>query len=180
MSTQILFVGAGCRRRGASYYPGHQAPTVAPAPDGGAEYVPVFVPDSFDALYPVFLLRKVDPVQKAQIWTRYEGRWVRWTGELVSFTRDGFCVRQIARTTTFDVSVSIDVESRARIQREYKRGDRIVYVGRLNNYEDLFRTFYLAQGGIIGLAPPASPTPTSPPPEPSPTTPPATPAPNRR
>ncbi len=160
MSTQALSFGTGCRRRFVSYTPGHKAPMTSLGPDAGAEYAPVFIPDSFDALYPVFLLRKVDPVQKSQIWNRYQGLWVRWTGELISFTRDGFSVRQIPRTTTFDVSVAVDPQTRARI-RQYHPHDRITYVGRLNGYDDIFRTFYLGQGGIIGPAeaPPASAAP---------------------
>lgn len=116
-------------------------------PDGGSGDL---IPETFEALYPIFLLRKLDPVQKALLWNRYRGRWVRWTGKLVAFTRDGAAFRMLPGTTTFDVSLAVDARARAAVHRR-PIGAEVTFVGRLDHYDDVFRTFYLTHGD---LAPP--------------------------
>jgi hypothetical protein len=106
-----------------------------------------FVDESFDQLYPVFLLRKVEPGPKATLWNRYYRRWVRWSGTLVSFTANGCTVKEIPNTLTFDVSVIVDAANRERLHH-YKPGDAITYIGQLEGYDDIFRTFYLVHGDV--------------------------------
>ncbi len=106
-----------------------------------------FIDESFDQLYPVFLLRKIAPAAKAALWTRYHHRWVRWTGTLISFTPTGCTIKHIDATVTFDVSLNVEPAARARLH-QHKIGDQITYVGQLDNYDDVFRTMYLIRGDL--------------------------------
>ena len=128
---------AGCRRH---------PPTLPPPLDGAAESPTVEA--TFDELYPMFLLRKIAPGPKAQLWSRYQGRWVRWTGTLVSVNNNGATFRHIPSTITFDVSVKMDPGGRERIRR-FKIGDKVVYVAQLDRFESIFRTFYLVHGDVL-------------------------------
>jgi hypothetical protein len=90
---------------------------------------------------------------KAALWQqRYLGRWVRWTGTLISFTPSGITLKHRPQTVTFDVSLTLEASARARLSR-YKPGDRLVYVGTFDSYDDVFRTLYLTHGEIVGKAP---------------------------
>ncbi len=119
-----------------------------------AAAAPEFIDDSFDALYPVFLLRKVAPGPKAALWTRYYHRWVRWTGTLVSFTVNGATFKHLSSTLTFDVSLYVEPHARPRLHR-YKPGDRVTYVGQLDSFDDVFRTLYLVHGDVVEPPPDA-------------------------
>lgn len=142
----VVFATAlsGCRRARrsppfvAELHRGSDAGTGGPAE---------FVDETFDQLYPVFLLRKIAPGPKAALWNRYYRRWVRWTGTLISFTANGCTIKQIPSTLTFDVSLIVDPSQRAALHR-HKLGDTITYIGQLDAYEDIFRTFYLVHGGV--------------------------------
>jgi hypothetical protein len=120
---------------------------------------PEFVEDSFEALYPVFLLRKIAPGPKAALWTRYYHRWVRWTGKLISFTVNGATFKHLDSTLTFDVSLYVEPGARARLHR-YKIGDDVTYVGQLDSYDDVFRTLYLIHGDVVPPPVVESPRPT--------------------
>ena len=106
-----------------------------------------FVDDNFDALYSMFLLRKVAPGPKAAAWGRFYHRWVRWTGTLVSFTVNGATFKHLDSTVTFDVSLYVEPAARPRLHR-FKPGDRVTYVGQLDSYDDVFRTLYLVHGDV--------------------------------
>lgn len=123
-------------------------PTVYVPADAGAS-PPEFITETFDQLYPLFLLRKMAPGPKAALWRQYHGKWVRWTGLLVSLTPNGATFRQIPQTVTFDSSLFVEPASRARLQR-FHPGQRVTYVGRLDAYDDIFRTFYLVHGDVVG------------------------------
>jgi hypothetical protein len=119
-------------------------PLPPPAADAGAMAV---AEESFDELYPVFLMRKVAPGPKAQLWTHYAHKWVHWTGTLVSLTPNGATIKHIPSTVTFDVSLYVDAPGRARL-KQLKPGQAITYVGQLDSYDDIFRTFYLVHGDV--------------------------------
>lgn len=108
---------------------------------------PEFIDESFDQLYPMFLLHKLDKGPKALLWRRYEGKWVRWTGKLVSFTANGTTFKHVPATATFDVSLHVDPSARGRFH-SYKPGDEITYTGQLHGFDDIFRTFYLVHGDV--------------------------------
>jgi hypothetical protein len=117
----------------------------------------VFTPAPFWALYPIFLVRRsMDRGPKAALWGReYAGRWVRWTGKLVSFAPNGVTVKMLSQTVTFDVSLVMDVPARVALKdQDYRPGDRIEYIGQLDSYDDIFRTLYLSHGAIVGKARP--------------------------
>jgi len=120
-----------------------------------SETQPEFIDEPFEKLYPLFLLRKLKPGPKAALWTRYYGRWVKWTGIVRSFTANGITLKQIPPTVTFDVSLWVDMPQQRELRTMMKLGDRVTYVGRLDSYDDVFRTLYLVHGRILEtLGPP--------------------------
>ncbi len=125
----------------------------APAP-------PAFVPDTFEQLYPMFLQHKLSVTNKAALWQRYRGKWVHWTGTLVSFNANGITLKQLPQTATFDVSLYLAGARLAAERTRLKPGDRVTYVGRLDSYDDIFRTLYLTLGSVVPTAPTASVVPT--------------------
>ena len=154
MSTGAAGGMAGCKK---SLLDEESADSGLPSPlygatDGGAgsrNARPSAQPlaESFDELYPLFLMRKLGPADKTALWARYQGRWVRWTGTLIRVGPNGAQFRHIPATLTFDVSVTFDAPARARLAR-YRPGDRVSYLGRLDNYDDTFKTFYLSHGDV--------------------------------
>jgi hypothetical protein len=111
---------------------------------------PQFVHESFEDLYPLFLLRKkLKEGPKGGLWKKYYGRWVRWSGTLRSFTANGITLKQLPQTSTFDVSLWLEKPTPADLRQRYKVGDRVEYIGRLDSYDDVFRTLYLVHGQIV-------------------------------
>jgi hypothetical protein len=150
MSTTVLcaLLGVGCGH--ATDEPGPVArsePSAPPIEDGGT---PVqFVNESFIDLYPKFLLRKIPPGPKAALWRRYYGRWVRWTGTVVSFTPNGLTLKMRPETVTFDVSLFVDAPQRNQLRKRLHKGEHVTFVGRLDSYDDVFRTLYLVHGAVV-------------------------------
>lgn len=121
----------------------------------GAEAAPEFVDVDFAYLHPIFLRHKIGQGPKAALWAeRYHRRWVKWTGRIRSFTANGITLRQLPVTSTFDVSLWINNAERAAVRAKYHVGDLVTYVGRLDSYDDIWRTLYLVNGSILGLAAP--------------------------
>lgn len=110
------------------------------------------VRESFEELSPIFLRRKVSEREKHLQWSRYRGRWVAWSGKLVSFTANGATFIMLPQTTTFDVSVRFEVTARERL-RGYRPGDRVEFVGRLDSFDDIWRTMYLVHGDLAPAPP---------------------------
>lgn len=122
--------------------------------DTTADLTPEFSDVTFAELYPIFLRHKVARGPKAALWAqRYSGRWVRWTGRIRSFTANGVTLRELPTTTTFDVSLRINHDQQAATRARYNIGDVVRYVGRLDSYDDIWRTLYLVNGSILGLTP---------------------------
>jgi hypothetical protein len=134
-------------------------------PPAEAARPPEFVSETFQQLYPVFLHRHSMPLgEKAKLWTeRYFGRYVRWTGIIRSFTPNGVTLKHLPTTVTFDVSVWMEADQAALVQKRYHVGDVLTYVARLDSYDDVFRTLYLGHGLITetpdGAVPTAPPEP---------------------
>ena len=115
-----------------------------------------FVNETFDELYPIFLVRRSMPQgEKSRLWTtRYLGRYVRWTGIIRSFTPSGVTLKHLPSTITFDVSLWLEADQLTLARKRFKKGDRLTYVGRLDSYDDIFRTLYLGHGLVAAeLAP---------------------------
>jgi hypothetical protein len=111
---------------------------------------------SFEELYPTFLWRKsMAEGEKSSLWQReYRGRWVRWEGIITSFTTHGATFKHLLTTTTFDVSLTCDNNALKLAKSRFAPGDRVRYVARLDNYDDVFRTMYLTNGAIVEKVPP--------------------------
>ena len=122
-------------------------------PDGavlGGDAPSQFVDDDFTQLYPIFLQHKIGQGPKAALWAeRYRRRWVRWTGRIRSFSPNGITIRQLKATSTFDVSLWINNGERKSIEQRYQVGDVVTYVGRLDSYDDVWRTLYLINGSVL-------------------------------
>jgi hypothetical protein len=117
-----------------------------------------FVAMPFERIYQTFCIRRSMPQgPKAALWhDDFAGKWVRWTGRIVSFTQSGITVRETQFTATYDVSLMIEADSRVGLQERFRRGQRITYVGRLDSYDDVFRTLYLTHGAVVGPAEPGA------------------------
>ena len=119
----------------------------------GAEASPEFIDVEFSYLHPIFLRHKIGQGPKAALWAeRYHRRWVRWTGRIRSFTANGITLRQLPITSTFDVSLWVNNAERVALRQRYKVGDLVTYVGRLDSYDDIWRTLYLVNGSVLGPA----------------------------
>ena len=138
----------GCDDRSRHRGAGHNDATF------GAEPAPEFIDVDFAYLHPIFLRHKIGQGPKAALWAeRYHRRWVRWTGRIRSFTANGITLRQLPITSTFDVSLWINNSEREPVRAHYHVGDLVTYVGRLDSYDDIWRTLYLVNGSVLGLAP---------------------------
>jgi hypothetical protein len=138
MSTQA------CRTQDQAEPPGNP-----PAQTQSAPPQPEFVNEPFETLYPIFLLRKVKAGPKAALWRKYFGRWVRWSGTIRSFTANGVTLKVLPQTVTFDISLWIEPQQRKDLRAKMKLGDRVRFVGRLDSYDDVFRTLYLVHGVVL-------------------------------
>jgi hypothetical protein len=118
--------------------------------DAGVE----FVSDTFDRLYPIFLRHSLPAGAKASLWVSYRNHWVRWAGRLVSFTPNGITVKMRPATVTFDISLRMSAVALERAKGRYHAKDWIDYVGRFDSYDDVFRTFYLDNGYVVGSGSP--------------------------
>ncbi len=116
----------------------------------GAEASAEFIDVTFEFLHPIFLHHKIGQGPKAALWAeRYHRRWVRWTGRIRSFSANGVTIREMAATSTFDVSLWINSSEREAIRARYQVGDVVTYVGRLDSYDDVWRTLYLVNGSVL-------------------------------
>jgi hypothetical protein len=128
--------------------------TTAPAPPPAAVAAPnqpvEFVREEFMDLYPIFMVHRSMPLgEKASLWNaRFLNHYVRWTGTIRSFTPNGVTLRQRPQTITFDVSLWMETDQLPALHR-LQRGDRLTYVGRLESYDDVFRTMYLGHGMVV-------------------------------
>lgn len=109
---------------------------------------------TFADLYQIFMRRNLSIQEKSMLWaTRYNDRWVRWTGKLIAFSPTGVKMRHLETTVTFDVSIIINQPQRRELRKILRVGQFYTYVARLTSYDDLFRTLYLDQGAIINPTP---------------------------
>jgi hypothetical protein len=114
------------------------------------------VDESFETLFTLFLWHSsMSTSDRASLWTKYEGRWVRWEGVIASFNEHGVTLRHLLGTATFDVSLTCDKSALKDIKKRFAVGDRVLYTGRLDSFDDIFRTLYLVHGVVIEKRPPA-------------------------
>lgn len=119
-------------------------------PDAAPHQEAEVLDKTFEELYPIFLYRKsMSQGQKATLWRDYRGRWVRWEGVVASVTDHGMTFKHLLTTTTFDVSLTCDRAALASAKARFGVGDRVRYVGRLESFDDIFRTLYVSNGVVI-------------------------------
>jgi hypothetical protein len=151
----LVTASVGCQGNGDKPLPEATPPanvTTGAAAPRAAEPAPQFIDVTFDFLHPIFLRHKIGQGPKAALWAeRYHRRWVRWTGRIRSFSANGITLRQMPVTSTFDVSLWINNNEREAVRARYKVGDVVTYVGRLDSYDDIWRTLYLVNGSVLGL-----------------------------
>jgi hypothetical protein len=112
--------------------------------------------ESFEKLFTLFLWHSsMSTAGRASLWPKYEGRWVRWEGVLASFNEHGVTLRHLLSTATFDVSLTCDKSALKGIKQRFAVGDRVLYTGRLDSFDDIFRTLYLVHGVVIEKRAPA-------------------------
>src|SRR5262249_5522894 len=85
---------------------------IEPPPPPPANDAIEFVKEPFETLYSKFLLHEIKAGPKAALWQKYYGRWVRWSGQVVSFTPNGMTFKQLANTVTFDVSLFVEASQK--------------------------------------------------------------------
>lgn len=125
------------------------APASAPASTAAPEPNDV-VDVGFSEIYQVFLYRTLNTQTKAERWaSQYKNRWIRWTGQLAAFSGSGLKIRHIQSTITFDVSLVVNEPQRSQLKRQLQVGGYYTYMGRLDRFDDLFRTLYLDQGVVL-------------------------------
>ena len=56
------------------------------------------------------------------------------------------------KPSTFDISLWINNNERAAVRERYHLGDEVTYVGRFDSYDDIWRTFYLVNGAVVGYS----------------------------
>ncbi len=126
----------------------------APKLSGQPPSTGAVLPDDFERVYAAILVRNRTDQERATDWNgRYSGNWVRWVGKVMSVTDHSITIKQRSDTSTFDVSLGLDNEHLAQARQNLQRGSIIQYMGKLDSYDDIWRTFYLVQGVI--LEPPA-------------------------
>jgi hypothetical protein len=135
----------------------HQPLPHKPSFDGG----PIeFVQETFAQLYPIFCVRRSMPLgEKSALWQRkYYGRWVRWTGKVMSFTANGLTLKTGWQTVTFDISLWLEGDQMPLLrQLHLKKGDRVTFIGRLDSYDDIFQKLYLTHGAVLSEIDPTAP-----------------------
>lgn len=143
-------------------------PAPPPPPPSDAEMLrPVFIDAGFDIVHQTFLQYGLTSIERSEVWSRfYKNRWVHWTGQLVKVSAAALLFRQLGATSSYDVLVRVpriepSMRTHLAVGRIYN------YVGRLDSYDDMFRTIYLEQGqlfdagpegvpGVLVIAPPLS------------------------
>jgi hypothetical protein len=121
---------------------------VAPPPSGSLE--PVYIDADLAETYEIFVLRTLTPTEKSARWSHYyDGRWVRWCGELRFFTHDGIQMRQFASTEAYDVEIFMPEPQKSALRSQLTLGRFYNYTGRLDRYDESFRSLTLTQGTIL-------------------------------
>jgi len=137
LSTTLL---CGCPRQTHSAV--EDAAVASPAPE--------FSKKRFEDLYPIFLVYSSMPQgEKARLWTELRDKWVRWEGVIASFNNRGVTIKELLTTVTFDVSLTCETPYAKTLRSRFQVGDRVRFVGRLDSYDDVFRTMYLTHGAVL-------------------------------
>ena len=106
-------------------------------------------------LRPFTLFHGMERSTKMVQWqSRFQHRWVNWTGRLISFTANGFTIKEYRDTLLFDMSVRVDKERQRALKAMYKPGEFVRFVGELDSYDDVLPTLFLVHGNILAKVAP--------------------------
>ncbi len=120
------------------------------APPAVPSGVPDFIEAQFLDTYRLFVPRDFTSQEKAIRWSRYyQGRWVRWTGQLRFVTADALLFHHLGTTSSYEVSLQVPEPERARLRQVLQLGRFYNYVGRMLRYETTFRVIVLEQGSVL-------------------------------
>lgn len=151
----LSFGASACEPRKAPPPPA-SAPSTNPGPETAQRredpLTPTFVEAEFVQTYQAFILPGLLNEEKTALWSRYyQGRWVRWIGQLAMIKDDRLLFRHVQQTLTFDVSLTVDRGRQLLTQpgNPLQVGRFYGFVGRMVRFDDRFRLFYLDQGSLI-------------------------------
>lgn len=114
---------------------------------------PVFIDASFGTFHQTFLQYGLNAIERSAVWSHfYKNRWVHWSGQLVKVSSAALLFRQLGTTTSYDVLVRVPRIDPG-LRRRLTTGRMYNYVGRIDSYDDMFRTIYLEQGQIFDAGP---------------------------
>lgn len=110
---------------------------------------PVFIDADFLSIYQTLLLHGLSPAEKAERWSRfYRQRFIHWTGQLTFIKPNALLFRHLGTSSIDDVYLRI-ASSPDKTLPALKVGHFYTYIGRLERYDDDFRTIYLEQGMVF-------------------------------
>lgn len=128
-------------------------PPPAPPPSDAEMLRPVFIDACFDVVHQTFMQYGLTKTERSEVWARfYKNRWVHWTGQLVKVSAAAMLFRQLGATSSYDVLVRVPHIAPS-TRTSLLPGRVYNYVGRLDSYDDLFRTIYLEQGQVFDAGP---------------------------
>ncbi len=111
---------------------------------------PDFIEAQFLDTYRLFVPRDFTGQEKAIRWSRYyQGRWVRWTGQLRFVTADALLFHHLGTNSSYEVSLLVPEPERSRLRQVLQLGRFYNYVGRMLRYETTFRVIVLEQGSVL-------------------------------
>lgn len=128
--------------------PGPAPGTVSQPPSGSLE--PIYIDADLAQTYATFVLRNLTPMEKSARWARYyDGRWVRWCGELMFFTHEGLQFRYFGSSESYDVELFVPEPQKTALRSQLTLGRFYNYVGRLVRFDESFRVLTLDQGTVL-------------------------------
>lgn len=147
----ILVGLAGCiSQETVSFPPPIAATTDAPKPPPNGSLQPQFISAEFVDSYQTFVLPTLSIQEASKRWSStYKGRWVKWSGQLLYFSRDGLQFRQLAQTQSFDVELLVPEPNRSALRSQLTLGRFYNYAGRLVRVDSSFRVIALDQGTVF-------------------------------
>ena len=86
-------------------------------------------------------------IQKKEKWKRYEGKKVKWTGQVASVSGTSMGIKMKQFTLTSDVTVGLK-DSEGQKALKLKKGDSVTYIGVLRDWGVLMG-YYLRNGEIV-------------------------------
>ena len=121
---------------------------VSQPPNGSL--APVYIDADQAETYSIFVLRTLTLTEKSARWAHYyDGRWVRWCGELKFFTHDGLQFRYFSSSESYDIELEVPEPQKTALRTQLTIGRFYNYAGRLGRFDESFRILTLDQGTVL-------------------------------